>query len=138
MHKLKEEQNFTGDIKFLTIGLRVPPNGITYIHYLEEKMKVPYRYYKTFRGITIREGTRIPCKSAFYVRDLDANVVFNGDACWELWQKNDIADTQKLGDSFLCSIKEDRLHDVTIAAIQRKSDFLCVGGYNKERKIDIV
>ncbi len=130
LHKLSKEGTEIGKVKFLTIGIPVPPTAITYVHYLEEKMRVPYRYFKEFSGVMINNGERVLSRTTFFVRNLERKVKFNGDACWKLWQEKRIYDTQQLGDSFLCLIEESRLHNVTIDAIREKNDFLCVGGYD--------
>jgi|TARA_B100000959_G_scaffold283398_1_gene352220 aminoglycoside 3-N-acetyltransferase len=130
LHQLNQENKFREKIKFLTIGFQVPPRAVTYIHYLEEKMRVPYRYFKEFSGIMINNRERILSRTKFFVRDIERKVRFNSDACWKLWQEKRIASTQQLGNSLLCLIDEKRLHNVTIDAIREKNDFLCIGGYN--------
>jgi|TARA_B100002003_G_scaffold250419_1_gene289778 aminoglycoside 3-N-acetyltransferase len=129
LHQLNKENKFIGKIKFLTIGVSAPPSVITYTHFLEEKMRVPYRYFKEFSGITTNNGKSFPSRVTFFVRDNKRKVKFNVDACWKLWQDKNIAATEKLGNSLLCLINERELHDVTIDAIRQKNDFLCVGGY---------
>lgn len=116
-------------VKFITLGVDYPPSVVTYIHYLEEKAGVPYRYHKKFQGEFIRDGRNHYVETEFYVRDLSQNVVFDEQACWQLWTDSMIATSIPLGDSIICSVNEHDLHDVTLNAIKAKNDFLCVGDY---------
>ncbi len=127
---LHKENMDSGKIKILTLGIDVPPGAITYIHYLEEKMKVSYRYHKQFSGKIIDAQEERAVKTNFFVRHLDVDVVFDEEACWQLWIDHNISSSQKLGDSFIHLFKEKDIHDVTLAAITAKPDFLCKGGYN--------
>jgi aminoglycoside 3-N-acetyltransferase len=129
LHQLNLTEASGGKVKFLTIGIGVPPNAITYLHYLEEKMKVPYRYHKVFEGFLIEGGVRKSVRTRFYVRDLEGDVVFDGNVCWALWQKHKISTTRQLGNSMVCLLREKDVHDVTVDAIREKADFLCLGGY---------
>jgi aminoglycoside 3-N-acetyltransferase len=62
------EQN----VKLLFFG--VPFATCTYVHHIEQRLGVPYRYFKEFSGV-LRDGSRTTATTArFYVRDLDADV----------------------------------------------------------------
>ena len=58
--------------QFLFFG--VASTACTFAHYVEQRLEVPYRYHKEFRG-TVRtpEGEQ-QVSANFYVRDLDADV----------------------------------------------------------------
>lgn len=57
--------------KALVIGLS-PLQGVTYIHHVEQKVGVPYRYNKDFTGdYTDESGTCTRRTYRMYVRDLD-------------------------------------------------------------------
>jgi aminoglycoside 3-N-acetyltransferase len=45
-------------------------NKITFYHYLEELLLVPYRYWKTFEGIIENNGVKNDIKYKMYVREL--------------------------------------------------------------------
>jgi aminoglycoside 3-N-acetyltransferase len=47
-------------------------NGLTFMHYVERKFGVPYRYDKIFRGTVIDNGTAQEEEFEYYVRRLDA------------------------------------------------------------------
>ena len=57
--------------KVLVIGLS-PLQGVTYIHHVEQKVGVPYRYNKEFSG-DYTDGSGVCAKRTYrmYVRDLD-------------------------------------------------------------------
>ncbi|MCR8705747.1 AAC(3) family N-acetyltransferase [Campylobacter sp. 2352 PW] len=53
-------------------------SGYTFVHYIEEFCKVPYRYYKNFSGILIDEkNTKQNINIDYYVRDLKEDVVLS-------------------------------------------------------------
>jgi aminoglycoside 3-N-acetyltransferase len=55
--------------KLILLGSRV--KGYTFFHYIEQCFGVPYRFFKTFRGTVIDEGTRYETSVEYYVRYLD-------------------------------------------------------------------
>jgi aminoglycoside 3-N-acetyltransferase len=46
----------------------------TFLHYLEQEHKVPYRYMKSFKGTYIDQGVSKTGECTFYVRKLDADI----------------------------------------------------------------
>jgi len=129
LHELNHSEGALNKVKFVTIGVKYPPEALTFVHYLEEKMRVPYRYYKTFHGHIINKDNKKEVNIEFYVRDLEADVIFDHESCWELWNQEKINQTVPLGDSFIAMIKERDFHDTIIQKIKFEPDFLCVGGY---------
>lgn len=116
-------------VKFLTVGIACPPEGITYIHSVEEKKDVPYRYHKSFHGTIHKDGLTSPYEVDFFVRDRDAGVEFDGSRCWELLRDKDGVQTAALGDSFVCVIPERVIFEAISEAITAQPDVLCRGGY---------
>lgn len=49
----------------------------TPFHRYEEKASVPYRYFKTFHGVLIRNGEGLPTSSTMYVRNRSINAIIN-------------------------------------------------------------
>jgi aminoglycoside 3-N-acetyltransferase len=46
----------------------------TFVYHVEQRLRVPYRYFKEFGG-TIRDGDRlVPARARYFVRDLEADV----------------------------------------------------------------
>jgi aminoglycoside 3-N-acetyltransferase len=123
----------TGRVKFLSIGVELPPTVFTHIHHVEECVGVPYRYQKKFEGVLERNGTKLPIATQFYVRDLSVSVEFAGEACWNLWCEAGIASTRQFGNSLVCAVSERDLFEVTASAIQHQADFLCRNGYKGAR-----
>jgi aminoglycoside 3-N-acetyltransferase len=60
------------DAKLLFLGVAF--SYCTFVYHLEQRLRVPYRYFKDFTG-TIREGDRAMRATArYFVRDLESNV----------------------------------------------------------------
>lgn len=58
--------------KALTVGLPHPMVGMTFVHYVEESVGVPFRYIKNFKSKYIDEyGNEEMKEYSMYVRDLD-------------------------------------------------------------------
>jgi aminoglycoside 3-N-acetyltransferase len=60
------------DAKLVFFG--VAPTACTFIHHVEQRERVPYRYFKTFRGVVAHLGGLALTSARFYVRDLDDDV----------------------------------------------------------------
>lgn len=52
-------------------------HACTYIHYIEQDFKVPYRYIKVFNGITRNSKEEFKDEVSFYARDLDINPILD-------------------------------------------------------------
>jgi aminoglycoside 3-N-acetyltransferase len=69
---------YEADAKLLFLGVGFA--YCTFVYHAEQRLGVPYRYFKEFAG-TIRDGERIvPATARYFVRDLDAGVVNDFDA----------------------------------------------------------
>ncbi len=66
-------------MKFLFLGVR-PGACFTYMHYLEWKARVPYRYDREFVGQVIDDGTSTTVSKQLFVR---YNGVFASDASFD-------------------------------------------------------
>ncbi len=58
--------------KFLFFG--VPATANTFVHYIEQRLAVPYRYFKEFRGEVIDGNAKARVTARFYVRELESDV----------------------------------------------------------------
>lgn len=135
LHQINGAEDTADRVKFLTIGIPVPTEGITYVHYIEEICNAPYRYHKTFRGsITGAESAYPrPYSVDFFVRDLSTDVIFDQERLWEtLLEKCEIGRTT-LGNSIAAVVPERCLYNTTKQAISAEPDFLCKGGYRRTR-----
>jgi len=132
LHKLNVTNDFKGKVKFVTLGIDVPPGVITYIHSIEEKLAVPYRYHKNFQGTIRNKQQSSPYNTKFFVRDISTEVVFDAEACWNLLKNEDGIKTEPLGDSFVALLPESTIFSNLTRKIALESDFLCKGGYVKK------
>lgn len=133
LHAVNRTDAQLGRVKFLTLGIDCPPEGITYIHSIEEKLQVPYRYHKSFSGKISDRGTRADYAVDFFVRRRDVEVDFDGDSCWSLLKQHRKIGVEPLGDSIVCVAPELALFSALTSAISQESDFLCRGGYEPNR-----
>lgn len=60
------------DAKFVFFG--VPATTCTFVHHIEQRQGVPYRYLKDFPGVVRAEGQMTSVVARYYVRDLDDDV----------------------------------------------------------------
>lgn len=69
-------------VVFLNVSVQ---RGFTFVHYVEETLQVPYRYFKNFRGEYIdRDGKKYNRNYIMYVRDLSINMKeYNPDSFYE-------------------------------------------------------
>ena len=61
--------------RMITLGIPWK-DSLGYLHRIEEKAQVPYRYYKTFNGEWVDESGTQPWKETMYVRSMDLMPVF--------------------------------------------------------------
>lgn len=55
------------DATFVSLGVSTL-KSCSYFHYAEEKLKVPYRYFKTFKGMLYNDGKHVgPCEETLFV-----------------------------------------------------------------------
>lgn len=130
MHGLNQADGTRGKMKFLTLGMDLPPAAITYIHSIEEKLAVPYRYHKAFTGsITTTKGQASPYQVSMFVRDLSVEVEFDAKACWDILADREEVVTLPLGASTLSLVPEHVIYSTLLPRITQQQDFLCKGGY---------
>ena len=125
---LLHENNKKGDrqkkVKFLTIGIENPPDAITYIHFIEERMMVPYRYYKFFDGIKIIDSNEKPYFIEYFARNADFNNTFNGKKIWALLKGREGVHSSNFGNSTMSLIDEDILYNSIKSEIKKSIDYL--------------
>lgn len=78
--------NLNGKIASLDLD---DQNSMTFYHYVEESLRVDYRYFKKFKGEYIdQSGNSSNCEFKLFVRDVSRGVVTHvnpaGDKMWEL------------------------------------------------------
>jgi len=137
LHQLNSVGSDKGKVKFVTIGVDIPTEAVTYVHSIEEKMQVPYRYNKNFQCVVRADNKDFTSNVQFYVRDLSTDVVFDANACWNLLKTQDGVVTTRFGDSLIALLPEATVFNCLVSAIKEQSDFLCLGGY-KVSNVQIV
>lgn len=96
--------------------------GTTFVHHIEEQLKVPYRYDKVFRG-KIKKGDLEYEKSIVYnVRDLRRNSIISLQGLHKKAEKIGILRKTKLGMSHVVSMNAKDLFDFT-ADILKKNPY---------------
>ncbi len=68
---------YLSDAKILTLGCGF--DSVTFTHYVEQKINVPYRYFKNFDGKIKLKGKIINQNIRYYVRDLNLSNEINFD-----------------------------------------------------------
>ena len=59
--------------KIICIGCDI--DRMTFIHYLEQKLMVPYRYFKYFNGLVIDKKKKTKVQTRYFVRDLKSDLI---------------------------------------------------------------
>ena len=131
LHNLNETEGYKGKVKFITFGITLPPEAITFIHSIEEKFSVPYRYHKNFKGIIRTDHKEAKYDVQYFVRDLTKEVLFDTDSCWNHLKTNDEIKTKALGDSVVAMLPEAVIFSLISKKLSQQRDFLCRGGYKK-------
>lgn len=85
---------YKNNAKAFVIGLNAL-EGLTMMHYVEQKIGVPYRYFKSFEGKYIDEvGIEDTKKVTMYVRDLEINPEEDTQQLSEIIEKLNISTTK--------------------------------------------
>ena len=69
------EKLFERDVKLITLGCDF--SSLTFVHYVEQKKQVSYRYIKSFSGCVIDSGQELNVTTEYYVRDLSLKTSCN-------------------------------------------------------------
>jgi len=95
-------------------------NSVTFYHFVEENLEVPYRYHKTFTGsYTDAEGRSDERTFGLFVRDLDKGVETHVDPMGEyLWQAGLYEGCRPGEGNGLRTIKAALLFDATANVIK--------------------
>jgi aminoglycoside 3-N-acetyltransferase len=103
-------------------------DSMTFYHYVEESMKVPYRFHKQFTGLyTDFEGNTSPRTYSLFVRKLDEGVVTRVEPMGELlWEKGLYAGDRAGVGSGLRVIDAQNMYDEVAGVIRagKARDFL--------------
>jgi len=104
--------------------------GSTFIHYVERKLKVPYRFDKTFKGrIRLNSQFEQEVNSTIWVRYLsDQNLEYDSKQFTEISIKNNLFTLSKIGRGYAGVISSKDTFNVISETIKVKPFFLTKGG----------
>lgn len=104
-------------------------SGCTFLHFIERKLNVNYRYDKTFRGNFVGQSKKIQWIS--YVRKL-SNPKFEDDPFLftKYIKKKKIAKFSKLGKGEVTSISANQIYNVVKSNLKKNYWFLTAKGIN--------
>ncbi len=118
-HKLEQSDN----VLFLFFGVH-PSLCFTYSHFIEERLKVPYRYNQDFTGkITDALGKTYEDTYKFFVRCKDVVAGTNPKIIEEAY-KNGALKEEQVGDSFLYTYDKDKITDIYVKGIKNDINFM--------------
>ncbi|MCV3410617.1 AAC(3) family N-acetyltransferase [Campylobacter lari] len=101
--------------------------GITYIHHIEEKFKVPYRYFKTFYGNIIDEyGIQKQKNIKYYVRDIDKKSKARPKKYFEILRENNIITEIQFANAKIASINARSFLNIAIEYLKNDENYFVV------------
>lgn len=110
-----------GGCKFLFLGASAA-KAFTYVHYVERRVGVPYRYDRTFRGLVTDGDHSGEEEYILYVRYKDVIPSERGEYEQYLMER-DLMHKVPCGDSFLSTIEESIAYETTAALLDENIDF---------------
>lgn len=107
--------------------------GSTFVHYVERKLKVPYRFDKTFNG-EIKEGNKLKNKQAtIFVRHLKDGTEARFEAFDSLASDKKLYKKEKVGRGFIGCIESKAVMDLISETISNNSLFLTKAGIKNSK-----
>lgn len=121
-YSLWENLNNTGHI-CLNIYLQVPPIS-TYLHFLEARHQVPYRYPKTFQGRVSTNGPDWTDVSyEYYMLDLDHDTRWRREKIAAFLKSHDVLHDISCGDILLRWFDSTRMTPIIGVALRKELEF---------------
>lgn len=119
------------DVLFLFFGVH-PSLCFTYSHFIEERLKVPYRYDQDFKGkITDISGKTYEDNYKLFVRCKGVIAGSNPVIIEEVY-KNGALKEEQVGDSFLYTYDKDKITDIYVKGIKNDITFMLGAPLPKE------
>ncbi|WP_257929572.1 aminoglycoside N3'-acetyltransferase [Campylobacter lari] len=104
------------DAKLILFGSKIA--GYTFSHFIEEKAKVPYRYFKNFKGKIVDENGRIYYKNIqYYVRKLDENSDLDVDKQIAILKNDNNFNILNFSNAHIISINTKNYFKTTLKAL---------------------
>ena len=99
--------------------------GNTFIHYIERKLNVNYRFDKIFYGLIEAKGQLVDSKSIIYVRFLSDDSLEHTPINYEIeGRKSGLIKSVKLGRGEISSVTSQGVHETIINNIKNRPYFL--------------
>lgn len=108
--------------KILFLG--APLGSVTFVHYVENKSHVPYRYDKKFSGIRVSHGCEMEHTCTYFVRALDRPSIFREDILMNFLEESDNLKTASFGAGKLLLVDARRMCDDLSALLRESPSFL--------------
>lgn len=108
------------------ICLNINVSGLfgTYVHFLEARQQVPYRYPKTFQGRVSADGSDWTDMSyEYYVRDLDRDTRWRRAKIASFFKSHDVLHDHPRGDMLLRWFDSKQMAPVLEAALRKDPEF---------------
>ncbi|TXE85095.1 aminoglycoside N(3)-acetyltransferase [Campylobacter peloridis] len=117
------ETLYKNDGKIILFGTHLV--GYTFTHYIEEVAKVPYRYFKNFKGILIDEnGINHDKNINYYVRSLDKNSLVCEQKQINILKENNNFNITNFAKSCIVSIESKKYFIDTLKYLKNNSNYL--------------
>lgn len=108
---------YNHNAKLLCLGCNF--SRITFVHYVEQKLGVSYRYLKSFSGHIIDGNNSYDLVNTYYVRDLSIDSQGELTAVKELAEKKGLLGTERFGRFPVISICSKDFYDISKELITR-------------------
>ena len=95
----------------------------TFMHYVEQSYKVPYRYMKTFSGKIRINGREYNDSCTYFVRNLDEKVVYDASLFEKYLLGNHLINKVKIGNGEILLADADVLYNEAFKQLDKDIDF---------------
>jgi aminoglycoside 3-N-acetyltransferase len=113
--------------------LDVPFQACTFVHHVEQRLEVPYRYRKVFAGEVRAGAERRHVRAHYLVRHLDQDVVTDAMPLWgELVKEGVTRSAQIPGGPGLDAVRARAVLEVAGRRMAENPDFLLERGHRRE------
>jgi aminoglycoside 3-N-acetyltransferase len=130
-----DKLNSCSNVKFLFLGVH-PGDCFTYMHYLEWKADVPYRYDRDFTGEVVDNGVSTTVTKKLFVRyngvvPNDASYTY-GDLLLETGQLSKV----NLGDSSLSSVSLEPARELYLSLLNDDPNYFITEPFDPDKVTD--
>lgn len=94
-------------------------HSATFIHHVEQKHSVPYRYMKRFEGSVINMGVKYETYADYYVRDLELNPILNIGGLEKKIMDEGALKVFKLGDGLIKAVKAADFYNIGLDMLNK-------------------